>query len=126
MHSAWTLVTFLLASSAPAVLAGKCAVPVEAGENPNCWGGNYMECVDRNNALCTGECFNSPAGGAGAACHTGCTTRNQKYCSGYCMKVSNCDECKERLVRMGSPGSDEVHEESCSREGDSYYCNCDP
>ncbi|CEI63682.1 hypothetical protein FVEN_g6803 [Fusarium venenatum] len=124
MHSAWTLFTLLLASAAPA-LAGKCAEPRDVGENPNCLGGSYMECVSRNNALCTGECFNQPAGGAGAQCHTSCTTRNQQYCSGYCMKISNCDECKESLVKMGGVDDDKVNEDTCSQEGDSYYCNCD-
>ncbi|EXM24887.1 hypothetical protein RAB80_002473 [Fusarium oxysporum f. sp. vasinfectum] len=103
MHSAWTLVTLLLASSAPAVLGGK----------------------SRNNQLCTGECFGQPAGGAGAPCYTGCTTRNQQYCAGYCMKISNCDDCIESLKQMGATGSDEQHKETCSQEGDSYYCNCD-
>ncbi|KAL6918817.1 hypothetical protein ACHAP8_008584 [Fusarium lateritium] len=124
MHSAWTFFTLLLASAAPA-LAGKCAEPRDVGENPNCLGGSYIECVARNNALCTGECFNQPAGGAGAQCHTGCTTRNQQYCAGYCMKISNCDECKESLVQMGGVDDDKVNEDTCSQEGDSYFCNCD-
>ncbi|ENH67426.1 hypothetical protein FOC1_g10010698 [Fusarium oxysporum f. sp. cubense race 1] len=143
MHSAWTLVTLLLASSAPAVLGGKCNAPREAGENNNCLGGSYNDCVARNNQLCTGECFGQPAGGAGAPCYTGCTTRNQQYCAGYCMKISNCDDCIESLRQMGAAGSDEQHKETCSQEGkrcpriceeflftnvavgDSYYCNCD-
>ncbi|KAH7204647.1 heterokaryon incompatibility protein-domain-containing protein [Fusarium oxysporum] len=124
MHSAWTLVTLLLASSAPAVLGGKCNAPREAGENNNCLGGSYNDCVARNNQLCTGECFGQPAGGAGAPCYTGCTTRNQQYCAGYCMKISNCDDCIESLKQMGAAGSDEQHKETCSQEEPSSGLKC--
>ncbi|RBA21241.1 hypothetical protein FPRO05_07555 [Fusarium proliferatum] len=106
MHSAWTLITVLLASSAPSALGGKCNAPREAGENNNCLG-SYNDCVARNNQLCAGECFGQPAGGAGAPCYTGCTTRNQ------------------HLQETGAAGSDEQHKKTCSQEGDSYYCNCD-
>ncbi|KAF5253722.1 hypothetical protein FANTH_1414 [Fusarium anthophilum] len=116
MHSAWTLVTLILASSAPTVLGGKCNAPREAGENNNCLGGSYNDCVARNNQLCTGECSGQPAGGAGAPCYTGCTTRNQQYCAGYCMKISNCDDCIKSLKAMGATGSDEQHKETCSQE----------
>ncbi|KAF4414829.1 hypothetical protein FACUT_13930 [Fusarium acutatum] len=94
MHSAWTFVTLLLASSAPTVLGGKCNAPREAGENNNCLGGSYNDCL---------------AGGAGAPCYTGCTTRNQQYCAGYCMKIGNCDDCIKSLKEMGAAGSDEQH-----------------
>ncbi|WJG35273.1 uncharacterized protein FOBCDRAFT_239639 [Fusarium oxysporum Fo47] len=124
MHSAWTLVTLLLASSASAVLGGKCNAPREAGENNNCLGGSYNDCVARNNQLCTGECFGQPAGGAGAPCYTGCTTRNQQYCAGYCMKISNCDDCIESLKQMGAAGSDEQHKETCSQEEPSSGLKC--
>ncbi|CZR43643.1 uncharacterized protein FPRO_07440 [Fusarium proliferatum ET1] len=49
MHSAWTLITLLLASSAPSTLGGKCNAPREAEENNNCLGGSYNDCVARNN-----------------------------------------------------------------------------
>ncbi|KAG5753563.1 hypothetical protein H9Q72_010331 [Fusarium xylarioides] len=101
MHSAWTLVALLPASSAPTVLGGKCNAPREAGENNNCLEGSYNDCVARNNQL------------------------NQQYCAGYCMKISNGDDCIESLKQMGDSGSDEQHKETCSQEGDSYYCNCD-
>ncbi|KAF4500723.1 hypothetical protein FAGAP_3086 [Fusarium agapanthi] len=105
MHLTWTLFTLLLASSAPTVLGGKCNAPREAGENKTtAW---------------------EPAGGAGAPCYTGCTTRNQQYCAGYCMRISNCDDCIKSLKEMGAAGSDEKHKETCRQEGDSYYCNCD-
>ncbi|RKL33988.1 hypothetical protein BFJ72_g9770 [Fusarium proliferatum] len=82
MHSAWTLIPLLLASSAPSALGGKCNAPREADENNKCLGGSYNDCVARNNQLCTDECFGQPAGGAGAPCYTGCTTGNQQYCAG--------------------------------------------
>ncbi|KAM0341679.1 hypothetical protein ACHAPU_009925 [Fusarium lateritium] len=120
MHSTWAFVSVLLAS-VPAALGGKCASPIGVGENPNCLGGTYTDCVARNNLLCTGECWNQPAG----QCSSGCTTRNQQYCAGYCMAINNCDDCIEKLKQMGAAGSDEDHKETCSQEGDSYYCNCD-
>ncbi|KAM0490587.1 hypothetical protein ACHAP8_011425 [Fusarium lateritium] len=118
MHSAWTLVTFILAASAPAALAGKCQAPRGVGENPNCLGGDYPSCVNKNNALCWAECSGNPAGGAGAPCHTGCTTRNQQYCAGYCMAISNCDDCIEHLKQMGAAGNEDNWREACSQEGE--------
>ncbi|KAF5681035.1 f-box domain-containing protein [Fusarium denticulatum] len=117
-HHALSLDSFtpLLAPSAPTVLGSQCNVPREAGENKNCLGGSYNDCVARNNQLCNGECFGQPAGGAGAPCYTGCTNRNQQYCAGYCMKISNCDDCIKSLKEMGAAGSDEQHKETCSQE----------
>ncbi|KAJ4137137.1 hypothetical protein NW768_002718 [Fusarium equiseti] len=122
MHSAWTLVTFLLAA-APSALAGKCQAPRGAGENNNCLGGDYPSCVNKNNALCWAECSGNPAGGAGAQCHTGCTTRNQQYCAGYCMAINNCDDCIEHLKQMGAAGNEDNWREACSQEGESQQKN---
>ncbi|KAF5565501.1 f-box domain-containing protein [Fusarium phyllophilum] len=93
-----------------------CNAPREACENNNCLGGSDSDCVARNNQLCTGEYFGQPAGGPGAPCYTGGTTRNQQYCAGYCMKISNCDECIKSLKEMGAAGSDEQHKETYSQE----------
>lgn len=105
--------TALLLAVAPAVLAGKCNDPIEAGSDKNCVGGNYMECVKRMNMECTGTCAGTPAGGGGAPCHTGCTLRAEQECALDCSAISSCEECKHVLEEGGSGEPEEV----CSKEG---------